>query len=494
MSDLTHAFLAADTARRAELLGDADTTSALRRYLGDAAFADLQRVGARAAASEHLGIKSPPNLVFVPGVMGSLLYSKTRGGVRWLNFDTLKMMNGLALDDAGTDDADAANRIEPFTVDVSYEPFASAVLAREDFGHEMFAYDWRKMYSESTRALRDLIFAMHKKNGGLKVHIVAHSMGGLMTRATLKEYGELWDVVGRIAFIGTPHYGSASIAGYLKNHLSGFEKLTLLAKFLSRETFRSLWGVLSLLPAPAGVYPGSRPGEPFATPAKGAGHKLGYAHPCANFNLYDAEAWDLGLDATATTRLQTVLDAVKAFHLDLYRWHNDPAELLQDHCDKMLMVAGVGYKSLFRMEYVDKLGGLWTSMEKTTSRVDGDPHRDSDGRVPIASARLERVRLKYVKGVHGGLTNIPAVCTDVFRWLKGERMTLLADTPEDALGGHLSAATAESEAPNLDGSAGAHDDDPGYLDLDASSTLDLDQAEQRIASGAVPGFNLLKIL
>ena len=49
--------------------------------------------------------------------------SEPKGGVRWLNLDTLKLINGLALDAAGTDDADSTNQIKPFTVDASYEPF-----------------------------------------------------------------------------------------------------------------------------------------------------------------------------------------------------------------------------------------------------------------------------------------------------------------------------------------------------------------------------------
>jgi hypothetical protein len=493
VNELVLKFLRADAAGRAGLLDEASTVAALRGHFGDGAVDDMLRLHTGTAMQPHLGLHSAPNLVFVPGVMGSMLYSPTRGGVRWLNADTLKFLNGLALDPSGASDVDASDQITPFTVDVSYEPFNSAVLARDDFGHRLFAYDWRKMYSHSTRALRDLILGMHRDNHDQPVHIVAHSMGGLMTRATLMEFGdELWPVIGRIAFIGTPHYGSASIAGYLKNHLWGFEMLAVLGSFLSRDTFRSLWGVLSLLPAPAGIYPGSRPGEPYATVGAAAG--LGYAHPCANFDLYDAVNWDLGLDAAATARLQTVLDAVADLHRRLHAWHNDPGALLQEHCDKMLMVAGVGYKSLFRMEYVERLGGLWTSMHKVTSRVPGDPHRDSDGRVPLASAQLERVRLKYVQGVHGSLQNIPAVYGDVFRWLREEPLTSLADTPGDALGGHLSAATAQSDAPHLDGSARARADDPGYLELDEMAPAELAQAEQQVAAGLQQGFNLVKIL
>jgi hypothetical protein len=358
----------------------------------------------------------------------------------------------------------------------------------------MFPYDWRKMYGRSTKALRNLVLKLHEENNGQPVHIVAHSMGGLMVRATLKEYGDdLWDALGRIAFVGTPHYGSASIAGYLKNHLWGWEQLAVLGLYLSRATFRSLWGVLSLLPAPAGVYPGTTPKDNPRWSPKSSGDYT-YVHPCANFDFYDADAWGLDLAPDQAAHLQTILNAVAAFHKELHDWHTDPADLLQGCCDRMLMVAGVGYKCLFRLEYTDKLGGLWTTMKKITDRSPGDPHRDGDGRVPLASAQLSRITMRYVKGVHGGLTNIPAVYNDVFRWLRHEPMTSLPTTPEDALGGHLSAEAGGSEAPHLDGTARATDDDPGYWNLDAPTVRDRAQADQLIANGSVPDFNLLKIL
>jgi hypothetical protein len=300
-------------------------------------------------------------------------------------------------------------------------------------------------------------------------------------------------VLGRIAFIGTPHHGSTAIAGYLKNHLWGLEKLAILGLYLSRETFRSFWGVLSLMPAPAGVYPGTAPNDnPKWAPAKSNGNF--YVHPCANFDLYDVNPWGLNLTPDQFTNLQIIMNAVAGFHKDLYAWHNDPAELLQEYCDRMLMVAGVGYKGLFRLEYTDKLGGLWSSMDKITDRVPGNPHRDGDGRVPLASAQLKRITTRYVKGVHGGLTNIPAVYDDVFRWLKGERLSSLATTPADAMGGHLSAGTDISDAPNLDGSAMAHDDDPGYLNMAGFHQLDEAEADRRLERGVMPDFPLARIL
>ena len=494
MPDPVLDFLAADSARRVELLEQPETAAAVRNFLGDGVFNELTALSQRAVVQDHLGVKSPPNLVFVPGVMGSLLQSETKGGVWWLDVRTRQHLDDLGLAPDGVGDKDANNQVSAFSVDTGYEPFAMAALARDDFGHRHFAYDWRKLYRQNSRALRDLILKMHETNGGYPVHLVAHSMGGLMVRSTLREFGDdLWPKLGRIAFIGTPHYGSTAIAGYLKNHFWGWDLMAVMGMYLSRETFRSLWGVLSLLPAPAGVYPGTRPGDnPKWKPPKGSDNF--YVHPCVNFDIYDAAAWDLGLKQEEAANLQRVLDGVASFHRELDAWHNNPAELDQEFCNRMLMVAGVGYKTLFRLQYSSKLGGLWESMDKITDRIPGDPNRDGDGRVPLASASLPRVHMRYVSGVHGGLTNIPSVYNDVFRWLKEEPLTQLADTPDDALGGHLEATVAASEAPQLDGSARASGDNPGYLQLTAPDAAHLQALNLAVEKGTVPDFNLFKIL
>ena len=62
------------------------------------------------------------------------------------------------------------------------------------------------------------------------------------------------------------------------------------------------------------------------------------------------------------------------------------------------------------------------------------------------------------------------------------------------MGGHLAAATASSEAPHLDGSARSSGDDPGYWQLSAPDPAKLSALDGELDRGAVPDFNLLKIL
>ena len=486
---IAEAFLKAPTSERLKMAKDSTNGPELTALLGAAGYEEYCRLAERFDSGRHLAFGVPTNLVFIPGVMGSLLQSRTRGGMWWIDMRTRDKIDKLALAPDGSRDAEEGSDIAPATSDPMYDPFLSAILAAEDFGHEIFSYDWRKSLTRSAAPLRDSIIRIHGANGRQPVHVVAHSMGGLMLRAALLEHGdELWPKLGRIVFIGTPHYGAPAIAGYLKNHLWGFETMAVLGVYLSRETLRSLWGVLSLLPAPRGIYPGTRPDE--RDPWRSETPDDPYIHPCANFDLYDAGAWRLDLDATHTARLQTILDATADIHRRLHEAHSI---LDQDRRDQVTVIAGVGYQTLFRLAYEPGFLGLWERAGKITNRIQNNPHREGDGRVPVASAMLEHVPIRYVRGVHGSLPNLPAVYEDVLRCLRGEAMQL-PTTIRAALGGHL--GEEGSKAPHLDGSATADPftDDPGLWSLAPPSAERLAALHAELAAERLPEFTRARLL
>lgn len=474
----------------------------LRAYLGEPAYEEYLALAEQTVGRvnrERLSIDAPENLIFVPGVMGSLLQSRTRGGVWWVDVRTRAFIDQLRLSPDGKGDADPRNKVVPFTTDITYEPFMAAALERKDFGHVVFPYDWRKSLRLEAAGLKDRILELHAGNGGEPVHLVAHSMGGMLVRAALSAHGdEVWGKIGRIVFVGTPHYGSPAIAGYLKNHLWGFDLMALLGRYLSRDTFRTLRGVLSLLPAPRGIYPGTR--EDDQSPWVSRDEEDAYAHPCANFDMYDADAWKLELSAEQTSHLRDVLEEAAAFHRDLYEAHQSLGQNLRD---RMAVIAGVGVKTLFRLAYEKRFFGSWERAGKETGRIPGDPNRDGDGRVPVASAALEDVGdIRYVKGVHGELPMIPAVYNDIFRWLNGERMRL-PETPAGALAERLSGEADESAAPNL--TAPVRRDrvsgDPELWEVTLSESEEverqgahLEELEAQLAEGRLPEFIKVKLL
>jgi pimeloyl-ACP methyl ester carboxylesterase len=465
---------------RFRLLSDPATADELQSRLGADVVAEYRSLAASGPGQDAVLGDRPPNLIFVPGVMGSLLASQGLSGVWWIDLRELRRLDSLGLDTDGTRDAVPGADITAIGVEHSYAAFLQAAWERDDFGHRTYPYDWRKPIPEVTAGLRDAVRAAHAANGGEPVHLIAHSMGGLVIRATLMRHPDLWDLVGRIVFIATPHYGSPAIAGYLKNHLWGFDFLVVLGRLLSRQTFRSLWGVLDLLPAPAGVYPGTRE-DP--DPAR---------HPCANFDLYDAAAYELRLGPAEQARLQSALDAAAAFHRDLRQWHRG---LPQDRRDRMAVIAGVGYRTLFRLAYKKHFGVAWEYMDRVTSRQPGDPNREGDGRVPLASAELEDTgTIRYVAGKHGDLPSIPAVWSDAFSWLAGSRLNL-PQTPQAALSARLDGDTIPAGTALLavHGPAQAPDD-PGYLEVTSPGEAALTEIEEALAAGELPEFTRVRLL
>ena len=71
----------------------------------------------------------------------------------------------------------------------------------------VFTYDWRNSNIQTARLLKDKIQEIKDKTGASKVDIIAHSMGGLITR-----YYVISDLyqgdVDQVVFLGTPHRGA----------------------------------------------------------------------------------------------------------------------------------------------------------------------------------------------------------------------------------------------------------------------------------------------
>ncbi|MGJ4890275.1 lipase family alpha/beta hydrolase [Bradyrhizobium sp. HKCCYLRH3099] len=489
--DIYEAFLKASTLERLALVRDDANSLVLSRLLGAAAYREMRQLARHSHDTSHLAPGDAKNVVFVPGVMGSLLMNSTKGGIWWIDVRTRNYIDNLGLSPDGSSDADPTDRVVPATADPSYTPFLSAAIQEDGISHEIFSYDWRKPLLLSADALRDLIVRMYQSNGQKKVHLVAHSMGGLMVRTALMQHASvLWPIIGKVIFIGTPHYGSPAIAGYLKNHLWGFELMALLGRYLSRSTLRSLWGVLSMLPAPRGIYPGTREHDP--CPWTSAEPHDPFIHPCANFDLHKADAWKLDLDPTSAVRLQRVLDGAMDFHRRLYEAHRN---LDQQQRDQMVVIAGVGQRTLFRLANQPGFAGLWDKTDKVLDRVLDNPHREGDGRVSLASALLENVgETRYVFGVHGGLTNIEAVYSDVFRCLKDLPLQL-PSTVADALSSHL-AGPSTSSAPHLDGThiVESGSEEEGIWNLTPPSTDRMDELDSMLAVGQLPDFARLHLL
>ena len=194
----------------------------LRAHLGDERY---QRMHALALKRNvRRGVSgSRGNVVVIPGIMGSELTAVDRAGVSqqiWLKARRI-IFGGLARLRLGED-----GRIEH---DPQYDVRASGILKRyygelllslsESWNVRAFWYDWRKDIDIAADELRAQISGWFDDDA--PIHIVAHSMGGLVARTFINSHPDRWEKMwdtrsegrsgGRLIMLGTPNYGSFEI-------------------------------------------------------------------------------------------------------------------------------------------------------------------------------------------------------------------------------------------------------------------------------------------
>ena len=203
-----------------ETAGAASNAEAMREYFGGEEFEALQELAQQVEATRS---RAPllGNVIFLPGIMGSYLVTMRNGvkeGLVWVNF--LKLVLGdlvrLKLSPDGTREEDATYTVRTSIIDK--RTYARMILKlRARWNVQVFAFDWRKDIDLSSRALAGFI---REKFPGQPVHLVAHSMGGLVCRNFIRLHKDLWENMrgdaeetqgGRLIMLGTPNYGSFAI-------------------------------------------------------------------------------------------------------------------------------------------------------------------------------------------------------------------------------------------------------------------------------------------
>ena len=346
---------------------------------------ELQQLAREAAPTSRGSVRAREKVLVLPGIMGSTLGFK-RGFLPfhdtvWVDpLDTLfGRLKLLAIPSTKKIIA-----LDPFPM--IYVGLRLALKA-EGFDADYFAFDWRLN-------LRDLGAALKAKLASLgpgKVHLAAHSMGGLVARAALKQGAAN---IGNVVMMGTPNFGSYSpVLAFrgvhdLASKIAGID-LRATSLQLTEEIFATFPGLAQMLP-------------------------LG---PIAHArDWYDPALWP------ASPRVSRPVLAAAA----------GVSSLLAAAPPNWALIAGVDQETIVRAEADPNGSGL--RYQRTFL---------GDGTVPLASARLPEFadsRVFYVKHGHGTLPMNRSVKSAVIQLLKGEAVTALGNdlppirpAPEDWL-------------------------------------------------------------
>ncbi|MEW4569041.1 CHAT domain-containing protein [Tautonia sp. JC769] len=246
----------------------AEDERALRGYLGDDRFRRMRALAvARPSGTRGASPKPRGNVVVLPGLMGSALHAIDRRGNDheiWLNLWRLARggIGRLQLAGDGVLQADPAYSTR--TGNVLWKYYGELVLAmRRDWRVVVFSYDWRK----DVRLAADALLASINTHFGPDepVHLVAHSMGGLVARSFIDRHGERWRSMwsggaerhargGRLVMLGTPNHGSylvPQVFNGLANTVWMLERLDLSRDMAGMlRVVHSFPGVYQLLPSP----------------------------------------------------------------------------------------------------------------------------------------------------------------------------------------------------------------------------------------------------
>lgn len=278
----------------------------LLAYFGAIEYRDLARL-ARQAASTPIEDETL-RVIIVPGIMGSQLGLRRTppdpNDVLWVDPIDIGLGRLATLRLPGT------ARIVPLGVVIYSYLKLKLHLRAAGFAVSFHDYDWRLGVDELGRS-----FAARLRNEpSPRLAIVAHSMGGLVSRAAAVLPGA--ERVERVLLLGSPNYGSFAPIQALRGTYAVVRKLARLtgdasAEFLSGEIFNTFPSLYQMLPAArcsdgadlfdAGSWPGSGPQPDPALLERARTVQSALAHPDTRF----ASIVGIGQETVTAVRRRT---------------------------------------------------------------------------------------------------------------------------------------------------------------------------------------------
>lgn len=350
-----------------------DEERALRAHFGEERY---RRLHARALRRGVRGVTKPRgNVVIIHGIMGGELTAHAGGDRDHIWARVFALIRGrvrrLRLAEDGRTEFEQG--VQVHATGIMKAAYGEILLAlAERWNVRGFWYDWRKDLALAAAELDTKINGWFGPSA--PVHIVAHSMGGLVARTMIKDRDQRWKKMldknsvaagGRLIMLGTPNHGSFAIPQVITGLEGMVRKLALVDLHHSLEEllpiFNSFPGSYQMLPSPWAM-------DDVAW-------------------LYDAKSYGKFI--------------VPQAHLDHARQHHDALRQVIDS-ERMIYIAGYNQPTF---------NGI--PSKRAAARDAYTVTREGDGRVPHQLGFLRGVTNYFVDEGHGDLPGNEAVLAAV---------------------------------------------------------------------------------
>jgi hypothetical protein len=325
----------------------------LAAYFGEREYTDLRELARRAAAQPLT--EEAIRVFVVPGIMGSQLGIRREPplphDILWLDPIDIQVGRLSSLHLA------ADTPIVPLGVVLYSYLRLKLNLRASGFAPILYDYDWRRGVDELGAALAERI----RNEPSDRIMIVAHSMGGLVSRAALTQPGLA--NVERLVLLGTPNFGSFAPLQALRGTYAVVRKISSLVSTGTPETLAGK--VFSSFPSLYQMLPSAR------------------CNGCAD--LFDPAEWP-----------RTGPKPNRA----LLRGARDIQNKLVQADERICVVVGVGQETV-------------TAVVRRKDDFVYTITRHGDGTVPAVSAGLPGARNHYTSAAHSDLTRDPIVAAAV---------------------------------------------------------------------------------